>query len=223
VLFFTRSNILFWSQWVVANLIGELLGWGLVGTAGFAIVSVIGEPESVAYGLAFSILMIGLGVIEGAIVGYAQVVVLRRRLPELRAWIRATMVGAACAWTLGMLPGTLMSIVDAAPSTTPSGMSDALQLLLAVPLGFVTGAILGFPQSLVLKAHVPRAGWWIIANAFAWACGMPLIFAVAGGAPADAMIPTAIVVSTGLAAAGALVGAIHGAFLVRLLPLEVIA
>lgn len=217
MLFCTRSDFRFWCRWIIANLIGELLGLGVVATAAYAAVSVMGESASAAHALAFATLIIGLGIIEGAIVGYAQAVVLRRRLPQLRAWVRATMVGAACAWSLGMLPGTLMSIAGSSPSTMPSGMSDALQLLLAVPLGLVTGAILGLPQWLVLKRYVSRAGWWVAANAAAWACGMPLIFAVAGAGAPGPVLPTVIVVLAGLALAGALVGAVHGAFLIKLL------
>jgi hypothetical protein len=207
----------FWFQWVLANLFGETLGLGLVGTIGYATLYVFGEPVSISYTLAFAALAIGLGGVEGAIVGYAQARVLRRRLPQLRAWVAATVVGAVVAWMLGMVPSTLMSLVTPPSAEPPPEISDALQLLLAVPLGLVTGAILGFPQWRVLRHHVPRAGWWVVANALAWGCGMPLVFVAAGVRPAGDALFVVLVSVGSLATTGALVGAIHGAFLVRLL------
>ena len=212
-----HSDIVFWSRWVIANLVGELLGLGLVGVIGYTVIYAFGEPESVGYVLSFTVLVIGLGALEGAIVGAAQAIVLRRRLPQLRTWVAATMAGAVVAWTLGMLPGTLMSLVGSDPSATPSEMSDTLQVILTIPLGLLAGAILGFPQWLILKRYISLAGWWVVANALAWACGMPLVFVVASAGSTEGVLSAVVTATIGLATAGALVGGIHGAFLVRLL------
>ena len=184
---------------------------------GYTVIYAFGEPESVGYVLSFTVLVIGLGALEGAIVGAAQAIVLRRRLPQLRTWVAATMAGAVVAWTLGMLPGTLMSLVGSDPSATPSEMSDTLQVILAIPLGLLAGAILGFPQWLILKRYISLAGWWVVANALAWACGMPLVFVVASAGSTEGVLSAVVTATIGLATAGALVGGIHGAFLVRLL------
>ena len=200
---------------MIANLVGELLGLGLVGAAGFGAIVVFGEPGSALHVMALALLVIGVGAIEGAIVGFAQAVVLRRRLARLRSWVAATVAGAAAAWTLGMLPSTMMSLAEAAPPA-PAATSDLLQLVLAVPLGLVAGAILGLPQWWVLRRYVSRAGWWIAANALAWGAGMPLVFVAAGVRPAAGAAATVLLVIGSLAAAGSVVGAIHGAFLVRL-------
>lgn len=210
-------DLTFWLQWVLANLLGELFGLGLVGSVGYTTVRVFGEPSSITHTLAFAALAIALGAMEGAIVGYAQAKVLRRRLPQLRSWVAATVVGAMVAWLLGMAPSTVMSLVAPASSEPPAELSDTLQLLLAAPLGLVAGAILGFPQWRVLRRHVARAGWWLVANALAWGCGMPLVFVAAGVRPTGTALFVVVVVAGSLAAAGAVVGAIHGAFLVRLL------
>jgi hypothetical protein len=95
-------------------------------------------------------------------------------------------------------------------------MSDAAQLALAVPLGLVAGVILGFPQWRILRRSVKRATWWVLANALAWAVGMPLVFVAAGVRPEGSALQVAALVVGSLAAAGAAVGAIHGAFLCRL-------
>ena len=222
VLSHNRADVVFWGQWVLANLVGELFGLGLVGAAAYAAIYIFGEPEFAGHVLGFAVLAIGLGAIEGLIVGVAQANVIRRRVPALRAWVTATVVGAVIAWTLGVLPATVTSLLGSEPATSDAPVSDALQILLAIPLGVVTGAILGFPQWRVLKRHVARAGWWVVANALAWACAMPLVFAIAG-AGSDATVLSGVATAVvGLAAAGALVGAIHGAFLVWLLaPLSI--
>ena len=217
VWFCMRSDIDFWCRWVIANLVGELFGLGLVGVIGYLVIYFFGEPESVVYVLSFAVLVIGLGALEGAIVGSAQAMVLRRRLPQLRTWVAATVLGAVVAWTLGMLPGTLMSLDGSVSSVTPSEISDTLQVVLAILMGLVAGAILGFPQWLILKRYISHAAWWVGANALAWACGMPLVFFVAGAGSTEDVRSAALTATIGLAAVGALVGGIHGAFLVRLL------
>ena len=88
------SNLAFWGQWVAANLLGELAGLGIAGAVGSSVVRVYGEPVSAGYVMAFAALALCLGAAEGAIVGYAQAGVLRRRLPRLRGWIAATTTGA---------------------------------------------------------------------------------------------------------------------------------
>ena len=59
------------------------------------------------------------------------------------------------------------------------------------------------------------AGWWFTANSVAWAFGMPLVFLVAGAVPEGAVafqvIATMLLT---IAAAGGIVGAIHGLVLV---------
>ena len=212
-----HPDIDLWCRWVAANLVGELIGLGLVGVIGYLVIYGFGEPESTGYVLSFAVLVVGLGALEGVIVGSAQAIVLRRRLPRLRTWVAATAVGAVIAWTLGMLPGTLMSLQEPAPPAASSGPSDTLQLVLAIPMGLVGGVILGFPQWLILKRYIPRAGWWVGANALAWACGMPLVFFVASASATEDLRSAALTATIGLAAVGALVGGIHGAFLVRLL------
>lgn len=72
--------------------------------------------------------------------------------------------------------------------------------------------------TVVLRRHVSRAGWWIPANAAGWALGMPLVFVAISLAPFGGPLwAILLVVSLGLAAAGAVVGAVHGGMLVWLL------
>ncbi|MDH3496443.1 MAG: hypothetical protein OER21_06750 [Gemmatimonadota bacterium] len=206
-----------WWRWLAANAVAEAVGLGLV--AGGGAVAFAGTAEAGAPGLsvAMAALLVALGAMEGLVVGAAQWVVLRRALAvRARPWIGATMAGAVAAWLLGVIPATVMSATADAGGTPPT-IGDALQLALAAVMGAVLGVILAVPQWLVLKRWVRRAGWWIPANSVAWLVGMPVVFAAAGAVPEGARpAEVALRVLASLALAGAAVGAIHGAVLVRL-------
>ena len=87
-----------------------------------------------------------------------------------------------------------------------------------IALAMILGAILAIPQWWVLRRHVGMAGWWLPANALAWAVAMPLIFVAAGlPLPDGGILPLLAIAAAIIAGAGAVAGAIHGAVLVRLL------
>jgi hypothetical protein len=209
-----------WRRWVVANSWAEVTG---LGVSGAAAVLLLPRREGAAVTVVGSALLVVLiaGLTEGGIVGWAQSRVLRTPLPDLtaRRWVGATVIGALAAWTLGMLPSTIIGMADvgsAEMSATEPPL--VLQLVFAIALGLVAGPILGGAQAWVLRDHVARAWRWLPANAAAWAVGMPLVFLVAGGVPAT-WHPVVIVsvVALTLALVGAAVGAVHGAVLVRML------
>lgn len=213
------SDVGFWLRWVAANALGELLGLAPIALAGLALARVLAESGGVAAALAAMLIFCILGALEGAVMGLAQWLVLRRRLPEVtrRSWVLATLIGAVAAWLLRVLPSTLGSLF-----AISSGLADA-QLdgggvhLRAAAMGAVLGAVLAFPQWRVLRRFVARSAWWLAANALAWGVAMPLIFLAAGlPLPQEGLglLLAAILGTIGLA--GALVGAIHGAALVRL-------
>ncbi len=161
--------------------------------------------------------LIGPGVIEGAIVGTSQWLVLRHRMPDIRAWswILATMVGALVAWILGSVPGALMD-ADTQPAAPETMGRPALIALYAAALGLVAGVILAAVQWWVLRGRTVRSAiLWLPANACAWAIAMPIIFAAAESVPQPApmgRLALTIFAATGLA--DLVVGAIHGAALV---------
>jgi hypothetical protein len=117
-----------------------------------------------------------------------------------------------------MIPSTVMSIVSREPAGGPPQISELLRLLLAIALGFVAGPLLAFFQWRRLRSHVPRAWLWLPANAVAWAGGMPMVFYAAHVAAGQARSMSMVVmIAASLVLTGALVGAIHGAFLVWLI------
>jgi hypothetical protein len=208
-----------WLQWTLANVVGEVLGLGLVGAAATAMVLTIGEPDTAFVRVMMAGVMIAAGALEGAIVGYAQWLVLRRRLHRLswREWVTATAVGALAAWTMGMAPSTLMALNQSVESPPPE-MSDAVKYALAAVMGAALGTILGIPQWRALRRYVVGASLWMWANAAAWAVGMPMVFIGVGASSVGASaLSVALTVVVTIAAAGASVGAIHGVALLWLL------
>src|SRR5690606_29377025 len=112
-----------------------------------------------------------------------------------------------------------------APPTVPEPVAEPAQssmLLGAAALGFLLGPVLGFGQYLSLGRYVKKAGWWILANAVAWAVSMTIVFAGVGAVSDGGGITwrTIAILAFSTASAGAAAGAIHGAVLLRLLKLR---
>jgi len=207
-----------WLHWTLANAWGELVGLGAVAGLGYLVASRLGEPSSTIAAFALAAAFVALGAIEGFVVGVAQNQVLRRALPAVSGWVRATVIGAVASWAIGMLPSTIMSMFAQAPGGSPPEISDSLRLLLAAGLGFVAGPMLAFFQWRQLRVAVPNAWLWLPANSLAWAVGMPVIFTAAHAAAHQSSWQAAMgTVGLALALAGALVGAIHGGLLAWLI------
>jgi len=142
---------------------------------------------------------------------------------ETRTWVVATIVGAMVAWGLGMLPSSLMAGAEGGGQAL-SEPPQWLISLLAGGLGLVAGIVLGLPQWAVLRRGelrplVRRPGLWLPANSLAWLLGMPLVFLGMGSIPAGATVLQAVpIVVAATAAAGVVVGAVQGLFLVRIVP-----
>ncbi len=210
-----------WLCWVIANALGEMVGLGLTFVVGVLFFSLTGNQHTAALILLAFLVAVASGVIEATVVGLAQWRAMCPWFPAItrRAWWLATLVGALVAYVLGYLPSTLMSLGEQAsePQAAAAEPAQWIVLLLAAGLGAVGGAALSFAQWLVLRKSVPGARSWIPANMLAWLVGMPLIFwgidaAQKGLQTWQAVLRMAVV----LFLTGAVVGAIHGAFLVRL-------
>ena len=213
----------FYRRWIAANGAAEAGGLGTTFVAGQALAPMLEQAQGVAAVLAGAFAAVALGtLLEGVVVGWAQARVLRRRSVPLApgAWVAATALGAGMAWTLGMIPSTIMSLamVDATTSGPSWEPAPLLLYSLAALLGAATGPILGVAQWFVLRRAVMRAGRWLWANAVAWAIGMPLIFAGMDAVPWTGPAPARILAMYAVCAGvGAAVGAVHGRVLVGLL------
>ncbi len=207
-----------WRRWVAANAAGEL-GLGVTLAAwvflGPAIQSAVGRL--VPWAAAACGVLAGT-VIEGLCVGIAQWGVLRCIFPPRtgRAWVLAATVAACVSWSGGM--ACLAASSAQAGSIPLPEASGVAQYALVMLMGAGLGLTLGIPQWWVLRRHVRQAGWWVLANVVAWALGMSGLFVVALLIPKDASRATvALVALAASVLAGAVVGAVHGLELVRVL------
>ena len=207
-----------WFQWIFANAIGETVGLG--GTLVISGLLLVNAQNTMGVVPAAALAVLAGTLIEGITVGTAQWLVLRRPMKSIRwrVWVLATAIGAFVAWTLGMIPSTFMFAGADSGGAAPAQISDLVIYALAAVMGFVLGLILGVPQWLVLRHHLPRSGWWVLANALAWMVGMVIVFVGTNFIPPEGIsLNVALVLLFFLFVAGAAVGAIHGLVLVWLL------
>jgi CBS domain-containing protein len=218
----TRRRL--WSAWTTACALGEAIGIGLAAATAILIGLAMGEPVTATQRAVVLVLMVVAGALEGLALGLFQWSVLGEAFPKMsaRSWALATAAVAALGWLLGMLPSTL-----SAPSVVPveppnRDVRVVFALFLAPVFGLVAGSIVGAAQWLVLRRHAHRAGSWISANALGWAVAFPWIY-VAGTMPAeDTPVSFTFVLAVVAGALGGLsLGAVTGAFLLRLTPIEV--
>jgi hypothetical protein len=213
------TGIRLWRRWVAANGLSEVLGLGATGAVmalGFSRLESL--PGAAGVLLAF-LLAVGSGAIEATLVGLAQWWAMHPWFPGItrRRWWLATLVGALVAYVLGWMPSTLMSLNAEASQAQVAEPPQSIMLLFAALLGAAAGAALSFAQWLVLRRQVRRAGWWIPANMLAWLVGMPIIFwAIDAAQRMQSPTQTLLLLAGCLLLTGVIVGAIHGAFLVRL-------
>jgi hypothetical protein len=208
-----NGNLALWVKWILANSLGELLGLGATFAIGFGLFSGLADSPNPIAVLLSAVLMTASGVLEGALVGFVQWLVLRVAIPGIlrRAWVLATIIGALIAWFFGSIPMTVASLSQSSAPIPASEPPQALVLLLTAGMGLVAGFILSVVQWQVLRKHVEKAWLWLPANALAWAVGMPLIFAAVDLAQQVATtLARVMVMAAGIALAGAIVGAIHG-------------
>ncbi len=106
------------------------------------------------------------GAVSGAVIGAAQWLALRGRLPNTEWWIPATALGQA---------------VGLAAGATLVGYRTGLQDL-AIQ-GAITGLGVGVLQALVLRQHIGSWFWWAVAAPVLWALGW--IVTTLGGVQVD--------------------------------------
>lgn len=209
-----------WTRWTLANAFSEMVGLGLTFAITGLLFSSMGEQNTIGAILLAFVVAVASGAVEATFVGLAQWWAMKPWFPSIGRfeWWRGTFIGALIAYVLGYLPSTIMSMGEATASSTP--MAEPAQwvvLLLAAGMGAVGGAVLSFAQWLVLRGKVHGAGIWIPANILAWLFGMPVIFWGIDMAFKMSELWQSILLMAGtLFVAGAVVGSIHGLFLVKL-------
>lgn len=200
-----------WRDWFVAMTAGEFLGFGIPALAGALGVQFFSDAAGLGARVALAGLMVAAGGLEGAVLGLAQALALRRYLPGLsvRHWVGATAAAAAFAWAIGMLPSTLGD-----PTTLP----PVLLWTGAAVLGPLLLCSLGLAQWWVLRRHLAHAGAWVWISALAWLAGLAVVMAGMSLTQAGDSVGRLIAIAafSGLLM-GATAAAVSGWGLVRLL------
>ncbi len=210
-------------RWTMATAAGELASFIVPGLVGAVIFQAVGERPSALVAVGAVLAMAASGSVEGGVLGLAQWLVLRRELPAMpaRAWIAATAAAAIVAWAIGT--AIVVAVVPAlrgdGAGQSAADPGAAFQIAAGAGLGLALGAMMGAAQWLVLRQHVMRAGWWVLASALGWAVGMAIAFLGGGALPAGAsLVVIGLVIFASGTAMGAAVGAITGVTLALLLP-----
>ena len=189
-------------RWVLVVTLGEAVGFTVPAAVGVAVTGASWGP------LATLVAIVLAGSVEGAMLGGAQADCLYRWrvLPVRRLWIVATSVGAAVAWSLGMLPSTV-NLRWTAATAVGAGVG-VLMLLTSLPLA----------QYFVLRDHVKRAALWIPINIAAWLLG--IAWTLAPSPVVDQSTPTGdLILIYGIAGLcmAATVAVVTGVGMIRLL------
>ncbi len=155
-----------WLPWTFATSGGLFASWVLVylmvGWFSEAVGEQLGGEQVVNGPVGGAVLVVLLGMSFGT----AQWLFLRQYHSQAGWWILATVVGFAVgvpvlAW-LRPWPGLLA----ADPHST---VSEAAGYVGGWALdGAVLGLAVGLTQWLLLRQHLPRAGWWVLATAVGW-------------------------------------------------------
>lgn len=196
--------------WVAGGLLAELLS------------------RRLHVGVAASLLE---GIVIGAVLGVLQRRVLRPHLPISLWWVVAT------AAVLGLLSYVIAQdpfrtlfaswMMAWVPPVTPPTASvylgtGAVNVIVGVLLGSVTGALLGTAQWLLLRRERPEAGRWVVANVVGMGAGLAagaVVFTCLALALTSINLQGTVVLSTmaGDSVRGAVSGAITARTLLRLL------
>jgi hypothetical protein len=127
--------------------------------------------------------------LHGALVGLAQTEAARKLFPGVASsrWIVATAVGVATVTAIGILPATLVSLFESSANASIESFSQSRfhweHYLWAAGIGALSGTLRSAVQWFLIMEFSDKAWKWLVANAVAWAAGMPLLFALLVWAP----------------------------------------
>jgi hypothetical protein len=172
--------------------VGLWLSWTFVTAGGMLLGFLLSIPLVNLLNLGFAQIIVP--VLTGAIIGFAQWIVLRRFVTATSQWIWVDGLSWAAGYILGLF------IVQFMPSTLFAGFIGY----------FLFGAVVALMQWQVLRREIPHVITWILVSALAWAASfwasqgvLALLFH--GPSIAPAVSTTVIAVTSGLVA-GAITG-----------------
>jgi hypothetical protein len=158
-----------WLAWIAANAAGWAVGFGLAQMYSRVLYANDSFIQRVLEGASYiwtrpldsPLATANYGLMLGAAIGLSQWLVLRRRFDlKWHWWLAATALGFTLHGLFMGLDATLVGSDLAAVEGTVS-QSNAMASVGILCSGV---ALVGIPQWLVLRSHLPRAGWWILAS-----------------------------------------------------------
>jgi hypothetical protein len=146
------------------------------------------------------------GALAGLIVGVGQRLALRGVVSWTNEWVRSTVIG----WAVG--GAILMLFTRIGYSEIVEG-SNATLFIAGLLAWFGCGAGIGVGQWLVLRQHLSKAGWWIVASSLGWGLSsLAALVAISNGPHLTKLMETGgiIGVATILLLVGPVISSIPG-------------
>lgn len=159
-----------WLQWLLANILGTIIGW-YVGTEASSAI----EESSGLFTISTFIFTVTLG----ASVGLAQYLVLRTKI-GVNLWILASILGWGVGWPVSRF--IFLWIAFRLSTLSPGAIP-----LASILGGSLLGLIIGLSQWLILRKWVCRSSEWIIANVVGAALGNTFTIGIFGSTIAIAV------------------------------------
>jgi hypothetical protein len=175
-----RNEFSLWLSWTLATALGMLVG-------ALPLALLVKEVD-------LGLVRVFVPIITGALLGFAQWLVLRPYVARSADWV----LNHAAGWVIGFSLGLIL--VQAFAKTT-----------LGTLIGFIFfGIIIALFQFPVLRREIPHLGTWILANVIGWTAGAYLSLAVQGllfrGTAPNTFSSTLVSVGTTGLVAGAITG-----------------
>jgi len=154
----SRLGWKFWLWWVIATNAGWFPGIALGTLMGRGLGDKVTAEVGPVFGSAI-VATVTAGV-TSTFFGVRQSLVLRRHVPRTGGWVAATFLG----WSVGIFVASVLA---------GTFIPEVQGFRLFVFMAFVAGAVVGWPQWMVIRSHFRRAGWWIPISAVGWAIQFP--------------------------------------------------
>ena len=176
----TRAH--FVSRWTQGTMIGSILAYAtaFVGTLIYEAISDVAYTqfghttwyENFRFDLVWWGIILFVLLLMGGVIGLAQwQFALKSRIPKWH-WITASAcIAITLGITLWLISGSLPYPIVSIVSTDPSSEYDLGRLVLettwlipSLIIGTSVGLGIGLPTWIVLRGHIARANWWLVAN-----------------------------------------------------------
>ena len=183
-----RSNIgwALWLQWVLANTAGVVVG-GLAAIMVIGLSEVVlplsfGDPVGAQLGVVETIALFGLVTVDEVLlagtIATLQWFVLLRQVSWARRWVLASTIGGVVGLALGeLIAVAVMFFLFIPPSglLAYSAIGGPPEVLYGAVVALVFGITTGIAQWFILRRHLAKSSWWVLASIVASMLGGMLL------------------------------------------------